>query len=361
MSLTEELDNFFEESNEVLVREPLKFKAMLGIGEKAYGLLRAREHLTTFSEAMGVGLTASSVAASGAVAGTFFASSGFMATIGLGAAAITPVGWVIAAGVLTGGTYVGVSRMFEKSKDTGLVVIPKYINTPLDVIATALIELMLPVSLKIARAGGGMGKEERQAIEAYFTDSWGYSSGYVSRLVDEYKEQLDSVSYARLAKSLGAYCADSKDCDKETVMSGFVAHLREVIEADGVLDAEELAQLQYLTDLLISEAKSAGAGTVVTDALSNAASGISRGAGYVLSTGSQAAIKSKQLLQEVTESVAVKTVFTKANQVASSAGEVTNTGLKEGKRVASEAGEYAASKANSLWNKLTTKDEEKPV
>ena len=357
MSLTEELDNFFEESNEVLVREPLKFKAMLGIGEKAYGLLRAREHLATFSEAMGVGLTASSVAASGAVAGTFFASSGFMATIGLGAAAFTPVGWVIAAGVLTGGTYVGVSRMFEKSKDTGLVVIPKYINTPLDVIAAALIELMLPVSLKIARAGGGMGKEERQAIEAYFTDSWGYSSGYVSRLVDEYQEQLDSVS----AKSLGAYCADSKDCDKETVMSGFVAHLREVIEADGVLDAEELAQLQYLTDLLISEAKSAGAGTVVTDALSNAASGISRGAGYVLSTGSQAAIKSKQLLQEVTESVAVKTVFTKANQVASSAGEVTNTGLKEGKRVASEAGEYAASKANSLWNKLTTKDEEKPV
>jgi hypothetical protein len=170
-----------------------------------------------------------------------------------------------------------------------------------------------------------------------------------------------AVPYARLAKSLGAYCADSKDCDKETIMSGFVAYLREVIEADGVLDDEELAQLQYLTDLLISEAKSAGAGAVVTDALSNAASGISRGTGYILSTGSQAVIKSKQLLREVSESIAVETVFTKASQVASSAGEVTNTGVKEGKKVALQAGGYAASKANSLWNKLTIKDEEKPV
>ena len=98
-----------------------------------------------------VGATASTVAASSAVASTFFASSGFMAStlsaIGLGATAVTPVGWVIAAGVISGGAYVGVSRMFEKSKDSGLVVVPKYINTPLDVIAVALIELMLPVSL----------------------------------------------------------------------------------------------------------------------------------------------------------------------------------------------------------------------
>ena len=41
MSLADELDDFFEESDEVLVQEPLKFKAMLGIGERAYGLLRA--------------------------------------------------------------------------------------------------------------------------------------------------------------------------------------------------------------------------------------------------------------------------------------------------------------------------------
>ncbi|MCX2983409.1 hypothetical protein EYC98_21325 [Halieaceae bacterium IMCC14734] len=365
MSLANELDEFFEVGNEVLVQEPLKFKAMLGIGERAYGLLRTREHMSTFSEAIGVGATASSVAASGAVASTFFASSGFMAstlsTIGIGFTAATPIGWVIAAGVISGGAYVGVTRMFEKSKDTGLVIVPKYINTPLDVIAVALIELMLPVSLKMAHTGGGMTSAERKAIEAYFADSWGYSSGFVSRLVEEYQEQLDSVSYERLAESLGVYCADSKDCDKEAIMSGFVTHLREVIEADGVVDADEQEQLDYMTGLLISEAQSAGAGAVVTDALSNAARGISTGTDYFISTGSLALKNSKKLLQEASESDTAKVLLTEASQMAAMTGEAASSGLKEGKRVASEAGEFAASKAKSLWNRLKPKDEDKPT
>lgn len=87
MSLAEDLDEFFADSDEVIVQEPLKFKAQLGIGEKAYGLLRAREKMGTFSQAIGIGAGASTIAGSSVVASTFFASSGFMAsalsTIGL--------------------------------------------------------------------------------------------------------------------------------------------------------------------------------------------------------------------------------------------------------------------------------------
>lgn len=361
MSLADELDNFFEEENEVLVQEPLKFKAMLGIGERAYGLLRAREHMSTFSEAVGVGTTASSVAASGAVAGTFFASSGFLSAIGLGAVAATPMGWIIAAGVISGGAYAGVSHLLEKSKDTGLIVVPKYINTPLDIIAAALIELMLPVSLKMAHSGNGMGSAERKSIEAYFTNAWGYSSGFVSRLVNEYQTQLESVSYERLAESLGAYCADSKDCDKEAIMSGFIAHLREVIAADGVIEAEEQEQLDLLTALLVSEAESAGAGTIVTDALSNAANGISYGTNYVMDSGSQAVAKSKQLLKEAAESKATLALITKTSQLASKSTEAASSSLKQGQMVASEAGAFVASKTKNLWNRLTPKDEDTPT
>lgn len=78
------------------------------------------------------------------------------------------MGWVIAAGVLSGGAYVGVTRLLERSKDNGLIIVPKYINTPLDVIAVALIELMLPVSLKIANAGGGIQQSELTAIRNFF-------------------------------------------------------------------------------------------------------------------------------------------------------------------------------------------------
>jgi hypothetical protein len=108
-------------------------------------------------------------------------------------------------------------------------VVPKYINTPLDVIAVALIELMLPVSLKIAKADGELHQSELVAIHNFFAEEWGYSSGFVTRLIEEYREQLDDVSYSRLA------------------------------------------QLDFLTRLVINESEKAGGSSAVTDAL-NAAS-----------------------------------------------------------------------------------------
>ncbi len=58
MSLVADLDSFFESEEECIVQEPLLFKSKLGIGDKAYALVRQRENLTTFSEAIGVGGTA---------------------------------------------------------------------------------------------------------------------------------------------------------------------------------------------------------------------------------------------------------------------------------------------------------------
>jgi uncharacterized tellurite resistance protein B-like protein len=361
MSLANDLDEFFAESKEVVVTEPLKFKAKLGIGERAYALLRAREHMTTFSEAIGIGATGSAVAASGAVASTFFASSGFMATtlsaIGLGATAVTPIGWVIAAGVISGGAYVGVSQLFEKSKDNGLIVVPKYINTPLDVISVALIELMLPVSLKMANAGGGIQISELEAIQRFFSEEWGYNSGFVSRLTDEYRTQTDSVSYSKLAGSLGTYCAESKDCDKEAIMTGFIEHLREVIEADGVIHEQEKLELDYLTDLLITESEKAGGSSTVTNALSAASkglshstkiaagvassvgsvtlSGLSKGTGYVTGTGKVAVENTSNLANKSTE--------------------IASAGFDSGKKYASAARETTSKTAKSLWNSLSKK------
>ena len=341
MSLADELSDFFEEEEEILIQQPIKFKSMLGIGEQAYGLLQARKHMTTFSEVVGIGTTASSIAASNAMAGTFFASSGFMASalssIGLGASAVTPIGWVIAAGVISSGAYVGVSRLLERSKDDGLIVIPKYINTPLDVIAVALIELMLPVSLKMANAGGDMDKTESNAIQSFFSDDWGYCPGFVSRLIEEYRTQTEAVSYEKLAKSLGTYCADSKDCDREAIMTSFIDHLREIIEADGVIYTREKEELDYLTGLLITESKKAGGSATVTTALiaasngltqssklaadmassigSATASGLSSGTAYISEKGRIAAEKSSKLLTEFSESGTVNVIKSKYSKL----------------------------------------------
>ena len=381
MSLANDLDDFFAQNEEVIVNEPLKFKAKLGIGERAYGLLRAREHMTTFSEAIGVGATGSAIAASGAVAGTFFASSGFMAStlsvVGLGATAVTPIGWVIAAGVISGGAYAGVSRLFESSKDNGLIVIPKYINTPLDIISVALIELMLPVSLKMANAGGSMHTSELGAIKRFFSEEWGYNPSFVSRLIDEYRTQTDLVSYSKLAGSLGSYCAKSKDCDKEAIMTGFIKHLREVIEADGVIDEKEVEELNYLTGLLISESEKTGGSSSVTNALTAAserlsqstklaagvalsignatASGLSAGTGYVADTGKSAVDKSSQLLREFSESEVTKTLKTSTAQFTNKSREIASTGVDGGIKYASVAKETTSKAAKSLWKSLSMK------
>ena len=272
MSLASEMEAYFDATKAPVLRDSLAFKAKLGIGEKAYGALRKRENLTTISEAIGVGTLASSAAASGVVATTFFsASSGVLGSalsaIGLGAAATTPVGWVVAAGVLAGGGYLGVSRILERPKNDGLIIIPKYINTPLDTIAVALVELILPLSLKVAEAGG-CGPTERAVIVKHFANEWGYDEGFISNLADNYNQELSAVNTARLVQALIHYVKESPDCDQETVLNDFTQLLREVIEADGIVEEKELLMMQYVTDLISVEAKNEGISTAVIKSVS---------------------------------------------------------------------------------------------
>jgi len=88
---------------ECVVAEPLKFKAKLGIGEDAYTSLRLKNAVFEMWDVAGVAYTAAGVAKSAAVASAFFAPSGFLAAIGFGATAVTPVAWVVAAAVVSGG------------------------------------------------------------------------------------------------------------------------------------------------------------------------------------------------------------------------------------------------------------------
>jgi hypothetical protein len=272
MSLASDLDELFADEDETIIIEPLRFKAQLGIGERAYALLRAREHLTTFTEALGVGATASAAAGSSVVASTFFTSGGVLGWLGIGAAT-TPIGWILAAGVASGAAYVGVSRFFERSKDKHLVVIPKFINTPLDMIAAALFELMLPVSLKIASSDGELCDPEKRALHDYYVDEWGYNPGFLDRMIDEYQTNLDEVSFARLAKSLEEYCQSNPVCDPKIIMDGFVTHIREVTEANGSIDEQELQRLNYLTQLMTPAAEKSQASQVIDAATSTVVRG----------------------------------------------------------------------------------------
>lgn len=254
MSLSSDLEAYFSGNHKEIISEPLKFKAKLGIGERAYTLLNARDQLRTFTEALGIGSAAATFASSSWIAGTFFAQTGIVTTVlsavGLGAAAVTPIGWVVGAGLISGTAYLGVSRVFERSKNGGLVIIPKYINTPIDIIAMALIELMLPLSLKVASVDGKIHPSERRAIREYFFGEWGYCSGFIKKIMTLYEERIDSIDYSTLSVSLHEYCIKNKDCNPDVITEDLIEHLNEVVAADGQTSEEESRHLEALTKAL---------------------------------------------------------------------------------------------------------------
>lgn len=222
-----------------VVADPLRFKARLGIGEKAYGVLRLKNAVFEAWDAAGVAATGAAVAASPAVATTFFGASGFWAAIGLGGAAVTPVGWVILAGALSGGAWFGLSRALKGTARDRVTVIPHIINTPMDVLALGLFELVAPLALKVAGIDGAVAERERAAIRGYFADVWGYDPAFVAEALDWTEGNLDAHSIKDLAAALAAFKRGNPDCDARAMSAEILRFLTEVATVDGPLDERE--------------------------------------------------------------------------------------------------------------------------
>ena len=282
MSLESDLDKLLE-GEESIISVPILFKEKLGIGDKAYAFVRARDKLTTFTESIGIGATASTVAASHVVAGTFFAQQGILASLGLATAA-TPLGWVIGAGMATGAGYLALSSLFETSKDEHVIVTPKFINTPLDVIATAMIEMMLPVSLKVAKADGELSDHERRIIVHNYVNRWGYNKNFIARMIQEYEEHLDEISLSCVADSFNLYCKDNPDCDPASICIKYKEHLAEIATENGQIKPAEQAVLDEFISLLDS-ASEPGYFNATFENLKSGASSFSSATGEVIDKG----------------------------------------------------------------------------
>ena len=244
----------YEEPEEVIAHE-LVFKGRLGIGEEAYKFLKISKNLSTFIHPLLAGGATSGAAASSVVAGALFPATGFgsaLAAIGIGAGAVTPVGWVVGAGLAAGGAYFGVRKLLGNAKDKMVDVIPKYINTPLDLIGVELLHRLLPLCLKIASADGRIIDLELEAIADHYEKDWGYSRDFVIKTMEEIKEDVENVSYEGLAKSLSDYCDKNSDCDRGTIADFLLEHLEEVLEiedeGDSARKAREFASLRNILD-----------------------------------------------------------------------------------------------------------------
>ena len=233
------------EDIDTIVAEPLNFKAKLAIGEDAYTSLKVKNAAYQAWEVAGVATTAVVVAKSSVVASTFFAPTGFLAAIGIGTA-VTPIGWVIAAGVVTGGAWVGITRYLKKASANRVTVIPKFINTPLDVLALGLFDLLAPLALKVAEVEGRVDDGDRKLIADYFVKEWGYDSRFVGEGIKYTESKIGGISVKDLAKTLVEFTGANPDCNFKMMSEEILVFLRGIGEVDSKVDQRREAEIDKI-------------------------------------------------------------------------------------------------------------------
>lgn len=239
---------------ETIISEPLNFKSKLAIGEDAYTSLKVKNAAFQAWEVAGVATTAAVVAKSSVVASTFFAPSGFLAAIGIGTA-VTPVGWVIAAGVVTGGAWVGITRYLKNASASRVTVIPKFINTPLDVLALGLFDLLAPLALKVSAVDGNFDDVKRTLIHDYFVKEWGYDPSFVAEGIKYTESRINEFSIKLLAQTLAEFTRENPDCNFKMMSLEILGFLNNIVAVDGKLDQRQEEEIRRIKAIFKSASR----------------------------------------------------------------------------------------------------------
>ena len=217
-----------------MIAEPLRLKHKLAIGEDAYASTRVAKVAGDAMVAVSGAGTGGAAAASSVVASTFF--GGWLSAAGV-ATAVTPVGWVIGAAVVTGGICLGVTRLLREYERSRVHSIPAFINTPVDVLGLGLFDLMAGLALKLCEEGDGIGSEEREIIADVFVSEWGFDPKFVQRALPLIEQAVAGRTLADMAQALAQFHHVNPDCNALEMHIDLILFLSEVAEADGRVDA----------------------------------------------------------------------------------------------------------------------------
>ena len=230
-----------------VVSDTIKFKIKLKIGEDAFATLRLTKTLQTLWDLKCAGALGATAAASPLVASTFFASStGFLSAFGIFTTAATPVGWVIGAAVLSGGAYYGAMQLFGGYTNSRVEKIPKFINTPIDLLGATIYALLAGLALRVMDFSGGIEDVERTAIVDYFVEEWGLSREYATSALPLVEQSVKGKSLKDMARALADFQIQNPDCNPNGMKKDIKEFLEEIVYADGEMDEREELALETI-------------------------------------------------------------------------------------------------------------------
>ena len=231
---------------EQVIAVPLAFKNKLRIEDKAYAWLGKRERLADFLLAGAGAGAGAGAASSAAVAGTFFAPTGLAAWLGLATAA-TPVGWVLASAIATGGTVLFLGKILT-DKTCVAEIVPHHINTPLDLLAQSLMELLGALVVRVATVDGEFHPSELRAIGDVLHGEWGYDRAYIAKAVTSLTEQVSHETVPTIAARLQEFLEANPDCNRQAMSADLREFVRELVSVDGMIRPEEVLALRDLDE-----------------------------------------------------------------------------------------------------------------
>ncbi|ABK45809.1 hypothetical protein Mmc1_3322 [Magnetococcus marinus MC-1] len=241
MSINQEIEDFFSTSQESVLEEPEKFKARLKIGSESFTYLNKAENLSDFLTVLGGGGLASAGAAT-----AWFGSLGLVGQLGLAVGAVsTPVGCVTLAGVGGAAAVFGAQRLFKSVKKEAISEVPKFINSPIDVLAASILNIFAPIALKLAHSDGNYRESERKVIQRYFINDWGFNRSYLVEALAEMEKNLDKYSYAVLSDNLRDL-EKTGDLKFSVMTKEILTIAKSVCNADGFIHEAEKKDLQNL-------------------------------------------------------------------------------------------------------------------
>ncbi len=233
------------------LQDALQFKAKLEIGEQAYSSLRFKTFVEDVWDSTGVGISSAGFVGFLGTKG-FFGTAGILGLLGIGTAA-APLTVIIAAGVVSGLGWRllrGYLRTFTAER---ILLIPKYLNTPLDILAIGIFDLLATLSLKVAKTDGIINGMEFDKIVEYFVSEWGYDQKFVEAGISYLLLNLDNYDTEKTAQEFGVYLRENPDCNFKSISRGTSDFLEDLVAVEKFGYENKMQEVKIIQDAFLSK------------------------------------------------------------------------------------------------------------